>query len=337
MILLLCIRRFAWLALAILGCGLSACERCNKPVTPPVQKDEITVNPPPFNSDTAYHYIAAQLSFGTRHMNSKGHEACARFLIREAKRFADTVYVQPFEVTAHDGVKLRGTNIIASFNPQAANRVLLCSHWDSRPWADMDDSASTSPIPAANDGASGVGVLLEIARTLRAAGISIGVDIFFIDAEDYGKSGVDDSYCLGSQYWVRNPHLPAYKADFGILLDMVGAPQATFAREGYSMMYAQWVVDKVWSNAARLGYSHIFIPQTIGPITDDHRYINEIAHIPTIDIIQFDPKSPSGTFGSYWHTHDDNLNAIDKTTLQAVGKVVLYTLYRYEAEITKLK
>lgn len=319
----------------LIGIAISAmqsCDRCNQPAPPPIPKKEVIVNAPPFNSDTAYNYIANQLSFGTRQMNSKGHEACADFLIRESKRFADTVFVQKFDAVAYDGTKLKSTNIIASFNPQATTRILLCSHWDSRPWADQDDSASTEPILAANDGASGVGVLLEVARTIRHSNISIGIDVFFIDAEDYGKPGYDNSYCLGSQYWAKNPHITGYKADFGILLDMVGAPGATFAREGNSTLYASWVQDMVWRNAAKLGFSNFFIPQNVGAITDDHLYINEIIRIPTIDIIHHDPYSPSQTFGSYWHTHDDNMNAIDKTTLQAVGKVLLYTIYKYEAE-----
>lgn len=312
--------------------ALTSCDRCNAPTPPPITDKQVVVNAPPFSSDTAYHYIAQQLSFGPRHMNSKGHEACATYLINEAKRFADTVYVQKFEATGYDGAKLKSTNIIASFNPQATTRILLCSHWDSRPWADQDDSAATEPILAANDGASGVGVLLEIARAIRSTNINIGIDLFFIDAEDYGMPGYDNSYCLGSQYWAKNPHVPDYKADFGILLDMVGAPGATFAREGNSTLYASWVQDMIWQNASKLGFSNFFIPKSIGAITDDHLYINQIIGIPTVDVIHHDPTSPSQTFGHYWHTHDDNMNAIDKTTLQAVGKVLLYTIYRYEAE-----
>lgn len=330
----MCFIKTASLLLLVLMVG-----SCNQNNNTPADTSVVTtssaeVNPPAFNADTAYHYVASQLSFGPRSMNTAAHERCAEFLISEAKKFADTVYVQKFQVKAYDGVTLKGTNIIASFNPAATNRILLCSHWDSRPWADQDDSAATSPILAANDGASGVAVLLEAARAIRTSPLkNIGVDVFFIDAEDYGKTGYEDSYCLGAQYWSKTPHLSGYKADFGILLDMVGAPNAVFAREGNSAFHAGWVVDKVWANARALGYENHFSTMPVPAITDDHLYINTIIKIPTIDIIQYDPTSPSGTFGHYWHTHDDNMNAIDKNTLLAVGRTVLYTVYQYDAEI----
>lgn len=317
---------------------LASCDKCNKTQQNTTEPQKtIAVNAPVFNSDTAYHYIQAQVDFGPRHMNSKGHEACAAFLIQEAERFADTVYVQRFDAKGHDGATLKSTNIIATFNPQATSRILLCSHWDSRPWADQDDSAETAPILAANDGASGVGVLLEIARLIKTSPLkNIGVDVFFIDTEDYGKPGYENSYCLGAQHWAANPHVPGYKADFGILLDMVGAPNAVFAREGNSTFNASWVQDVVWSNAAELGYGSFFSNERIGPITDDHLYINNIIKIPTIDVIHYDPGSSSGTFGEYWHTHDDNMDMIDKSTLTAVGRTVTFTVYKYEAEQTPL-
>jgi glutaminyl-peptide cyclotransferase len=326
---------------------LSSCDKCNtgndNNVVEPVK--EIVVNAPNFNSDSAYNYIKYQLDFGTREMNSKGHEACAKYLIEEIKKFTDTVYVQKFEVKGFDGVNLKCTNIIGSINPKATTRILLSSHWDSRPWADQDTKDRDKPILSACDGASGVGTLIEIARAIQTSHLkNIGIDFFFNDAEDRGYSAsLDDiitpgnyysenSWCLGSQYWSRNPHIPGYRADFGILLDMAAAQGAVFAREGNSSFNAGWVQDKVWANAAALGYSNFFSLQQIGGITDDHLYINQIIKIPTIDIIQYDPSSPSGTFGSYWHTHADNMGVIDKTTLNAVGRTVLYTIYQYEAE-----
>lgn len=315
--------------------SLASCDKCNQPKVEDtvVETKQVVVNAPEFNSDSAYNYIQSQLDFGTREMNSKGHEACAKWLIEKSKQFADTVYFQKFDAKGFDGKILKCTNIIASINPQATSRILLTSHWDSRPWADQDTKDTDKPILAANDGASGVAVLMEISRALKSQSLkNIGIDIFFIDAEDYGQSGYEDSYCLGSQYWGRNTHLPGYKADFGILLDMVGAPNAVFAREGNSSFNAGWVLDKVWTNAEQLGYSNFFSNQQIGPITDDHVYINQLAKIPTIDIIHYDPSSPSGTFGSYWHTHADNMDAIDKITLNAVGRTLLYTVYQYETE-----
>lgn len=323
---------------------LPSCDKCNKGtdvVTPPVK--EVVVNAPIFNADSAYAYTAKQLDFGPRNPNSKGHEQCAAWLLETAKQFADTVYVQQFEPTGFDGTKLKSKNIIASFNPKAEKRILLCAHWDTRPWADQDIKDRDKPILAASDGASGVAILMEVARVLQTQKLNnVGVDVFFIDAEDYGySSGLDgivknivnteDSYCLGSQHWARTPHVPGYRADFGILLDMVGARNAVFTREGTSAFNAGWVQDKVWSNAAKLGHGAMFSNQNTGPITDDHYYINGIAKIPTVDIIQFDASTNSG-FASYWHTHNDNMDIIDKNTLEAVGKVVLYTVYQYEAE-----
>jgi hypothetical protein len=326
---------------------LSSCDKCNKgndnTIVEPVK--QIVVNAPTFNSDSAYNYTKYQLDFGTREMNSKGHEACEKYLIEEIKKFTDTVYIQKFEVKGFDGVNLKCTNIIASINPKATNRILLTSHWDSRPWADQDTKDRDKPIFSACDGASGVGTLIEIARAIKSSPLkNIGVDIFFNDAEDRGYSSSLDgivkpgdydnegSWCLGAQHWSANPHVAGYRADFGILLDMAAAKGAVFSREANSSFNASWVQDKVWANANTLGFSNYFSNQTVGAITDDHVYINSVAKIPTVDIIHIDLASKSGTFGNYWHTHDDNMNVIDKNTLNAVGKTLLYTIYQYEAE-----
>lgn len=339
------------LCLSVFICGavisLSSCDKCNKQTdTQPVDtKPAVVVNAPAFNADSAYNYTAAQLAFGTREMNSKGHEACAKYLIDEIKKYTDTVYIQKFEVAGFDGVNLKCTNIIGSINPAATTRILLCSHWDSRPWADQDTKDRNKPILSACDGASGVGTLIEIARAIKAQPLAnIGVDFFFNDAEDRGySSSLDDiikpgayvsegSWCLGSQHWSATPHVPGYRADFGILLDMAAAKGAVFAREGNSSFNAGWVQDKVWANAAALGFTNFFSNQTIGGITDDHVYINQVAKIPTVDIIHYDPASRSQTFGDYWHTHADNMDVIDKATLTAVGKTILYTVYQYDGE-----
>lgn len=329
------------LASIALFASCNSCNQSNNNTTPADDKPAVTVNAPAFNADSAYAYTQAQVDFGPRNMNSKGHEECAAWLIAKMKGIADTVHVQKFEKTMYDGVTIHGTNIIASFNPQAKTRVLLCSHWDSRPWADQDDTDRDKPILAANDGASGVGILMSVANAIKAQPTDIGVDIFFIDAEDYGYTSnlvglvkvvgdADNSFCQGSQYWAASPHVPGYKADFGILLDMAGARNAVFTREGNSSFNAGWVQDKVWANAQQLGFSN-FSNQATGPITDDHHYINQIIKIPTIDIIQFDNKTSSG-FGEYWHTHNDNMSIIDKVTLDAVGRTLLYTIYQYSAE-----
>jgi len=308
-------------------------------------KKEVVVNAPSFSSDSAYSYTQTQCDFGPRAMNSKAHDECGKWLIAKAKTLADTVYVQNFDITAFDGKVLKCTNIIASFNPKATTRILLTSHWDSRPWADQDKVDRDKPIISASDGASGCGTLMEVARAMKSKPSSIGVDIFFNDAEDYGYTGTlaglvtkksdgdaEDTYCLGAQYWSKTPHVEGYRADFGVLLDMAAGHGAVFTRDGTSTFNAGWVQDLIWSNGQQIGFSNYFSNQNTPALTDDHYYINLIAHIPTVDIIAYDGQSSSHLFPEYWHTHNDNMSVIDKNTLDAVGKTLLYTIYKYDAE-----
>lgn len=290
-------------------------------------KKAITI--PQFNADTAYQNIATQVAFGPRIPNSKGHTDCGNWLQARLKEICDTVFVQETTVIAGDKTVLPCKNLIGAINPDAKRRILLLSHWDSRPWADQEKPPSYTPIDAADDGASGVGVLLELGKVLKANKFNkdIGVDILFVDVEDYGKSEWgDDSYALGAQYWAKHPHLPNYTAEAGILLDMVGAKGAFFPQEGFSKQYASYVLKQVWQAAGEAGYSSLFSYQEGGFITDDHIPINEIRKIPTIDIINLPQGSHTG-FGSHWHTHNDNMNIIDKNTLKAVGQTLLQYLY----------
>jgi Zn-dependent M28 family amino/carboxypeptidase len=287
-----------------------------------------------FDSDSAYLYVKSQMDFGPRTPNSTAHERCKDYLVGEMKRFGATVTQQKADLKAYDGTLLRSTNIIAAFKPEAAERILLCAHWDCRPFSDQDSDPANrhKPVPGANDAASGVGVLMEVARQIGKQAPAVGVDIIFLDSEDYGTPEFyagpkdEDSWCLGTQYWAKNPHVPGYKARFGILLDMVGAPGATFFREQVSINYAANIVDKVWSKAREFGFSAYFVDSNGGAITDDHLYINKLAGIPCVDIIQYDAQSPTG-FGSYWHTTHDTMDNIDRTTLQAVGQTLLGILY----------
>jgi hypothetical protein len=282
-----------------------------------------------FNSDTAYHFVNEEVKFGPRVPNSKAHGKCAAWLEKTLKKYTKQVVVQPFTAKAFDGTVLNCKNIIASFNPKSTTRVLLCSHWDSRPFADNDPDTAMhrKPIDGANDGASGVGILLEIARQLKIQPAEIGVDILLIDGEDYGApqnagyTGSDD-WALGSQYWSRNPHVAGYTARYGILLDMVGAENAIFTMEATTMYYAPDVAQKVWNIGASIGYSDYFSTERTGGITDDHVYINQIRKIPTIDIIQHDQSTSSG-FYKNWHTMSDNMAGISKPTLMAVGQTIL--------------
>jgi len=294
----------------------------------------VVVNVPVFSADSSYKYIQQQVDFGPRVPNTKAHEDCALLLSAQLKRFGAEVIEQKADLKAFDGTILKSTNIIGSFNPQNKNRVLLITHWDSRPWADHDPNPENrkKPVMPANDGASGDGVLLEIARNLGKSNLSIGIDIVFIDAEDYGapenfrSQDTEDSWCLGTQYWAKNPHVTGYSAQYGILLDMVGASNAKFYREQASDYYAGTIVNKVWSQAKSLGFGNYFIDEKGGAITDDHIYVNKILRIPTIDIIQYDPNSDSG-FGSYWHTINDTMDNVDKNTLKAVGTTLMHVLY----------
>ena len=298
------------------------------------QTQEKTISVPTFNPDSEYEFTKKQVEFGARVPNTKAHDACAVYLSAELKRLGAEVIEQKANLNAFDGTILKSVNIIGSINPKAETRILLFSHWDSRPWADHDPLVKNrkKPVMAANDGASGVGVLLEMARLMQKSQPTIGVDILFCDSEDYGQpesvgdAGNEDSWCLGTQYWAKSPHVPAYSARFGILLDMVGGKQATFYREQASEYYAGSVVDKVWLQAKNLGFGQYFVDQKGGAITDDHIYVNKILGIPSIDIIQYDPKSGTG-FATYWHTTHDTMENVDKNTLNAVGTTLMHVIF----------
>lgn len=290
---------------------------------------------PDFNADSAYMFVDKQVAFGPRVPNTPQHIACGDYLVSELKRLGAEVHEQKVVLRAFDGTKLNARNIIGSYGLDKKDRVLLFAHWDTRPFSDHDSDPTNhhKPVLGANDAASGVGVLLEIARIIQQQSPEVGVDIVFFDAEDYGPPAFAKSepegnwWCLGSQYWSKNPHVPNYKAKYGILLDMVGAPDATFYKELYSKRYASDIVEKVWSTARQLDYGKYFISENGGGIIDDHLPVNENLRIPSIDIIHYDPNTDSG-FGSYWHTQNDDMSNIDKKTLQAVGQTVLEVIYK---------
>lgn len=324
--------------LLIAGCNLLV-TGCNQKTSTNTTDSTTTTQPakqvqvPAFNADSAYLYIEKQLAFGPRVPNSQAHKACGDWIVSTLKRFNATVTEQKPVLRAFDGTSLNARNIIGSYNPESTSRVLLCAHWDSRPWADHDSDAANQkkPVPAANDGASGVGVLLEMARQFSLSNPGVGVDIVFFDAEDYGEPQElqgehENSWALGSQYWAMNPHVPGYQARYGILLDMVGAKDAVFPQEYYSRYYAPNILRNVWSTAQRLGYDNFFVNRNVGAITDDHLYINELKRIPVIDIIDYDETREKGFF-DYWHTVNDDIQNISKETLKAVGQVVITVVY----------
>jgi glutaminyl-peptide cyclotransferase len=300
-----------------------------------VSSEEISYKETPsFNADSAYAYIQQQVDFGPRVPNTPGHAATREWLFTKFEEFGWKVTPQEFTATTHDGLQWELTNIIASYNPNASKRILLAAHWDTRRVADKDSERQEEPIPGANDGGSGVGLLLEVARTIAMVENKpeVGVDIILFDGEDDGepesKKARSQSkiwWCLGSQHWSQNKHDPSYNAYFGILVDMVGGRGARFYKEGYSVQYAKNVVDKVWRYGHHLGHSDFFIMRQSEPITDDHLFVNENANIPMINIIEY---SPDIGFGHYHHTHADDMDLIDKRTLNAVGETVLFTIYQ---------
>lgn len=320
------------ISLSIISCGNEPSKKSDETATNDIKPVELSI--PSFSSDSAYNHIEKQLSFGFRTPGSVGQKNCANWMEQQLKQYCDTVYRQSVTVKGGDGKSLPCINLIGSINPNAKRRILLLTHWDSRPWADEDDSAQTKPILAADDAASGVGVLIELSRQIQLQKISpdLGIDIFFTDVEDYGKTEWgEDSYCLGTQYWARNPHVAGYTADFGILLDMVGAKGATFPMEGISAQYAGEIQRNVYQAAHRAGYSSYFPFVQGGGITDDHKYVNELIRIPTIDIININANS-NQVFKPHWHTHDDNMNIIDRATLKAVGQTLLQVVYEASAQ-----
>ena len=306
---------------------------------------------PAFNADNAYLFCQQQCDFGPRTMNSQAHDLCEQWIIKKFQGYGMTVIPQKCELKGYDGTTLHSTNIIASYRPELTDRILLCAHWDCRPWADNDPDESNwkKPVLAANDAASGVAVMLEIARLISSVDTakttapadsslfllssSLGLDFICFDAEDYGFpqwETIDDpgnTWALGAQYWAANPHTPGYKARYGILLDMVGGQGAQFYQEIMSKHYARHIVDKVWQAAAVVGYGSSFPTAEGVHITDDHIPVNTVANIPCIDIIPYYPYCEQSSFGPTWHTLNDDMAHLDKNTLRAVGQTIIQVLF----------
>lgn len=293
------------------------------------------ISAPEFNADSAFSYVKSQTDFGPRVPNTDAQVNCAAWLMKKLKGFGADTFLQGFETVTFDKTKIRCYNIIGSYNPDCPTRIILCSHWDSRPWADNDPDPANhkTPVDGANDGASGVGVILEIARQLQAKAPQVGVDCIFFDAEDWGPGddyrGADAEkyWGLGTQYWAANPHKQNYKARYAVLLDMVGGKGARFCVERYSEMFAKGVVDKVWNAASELGHGTLFMKVSGVYVTDDHYFINTMARIPAIDIVPYTPSASYSSFGPTWHTLQDNIGNIDKNVLKAVGETLLKVIY----------
>ena len=321
------------LGLGLITLLLASCQPETAPVST-VEPNLPALPPPPlFNGDSAYAFVAKQVAFGPRVPGTPAHKACGDWMVVKLKSYGATVVEQNAMVTIYNGQQVPMRNIIASWQPEKKERILLFAHWDTRPMADQDPERRNEAIDGANDGGSGVGVLLEIARNLAEQAPQVGVDVFLTDVEDmgepHGAMGLGQeslkTWCLGTQYWMKNPHVPGYKARFGILLDMVGSKDAVFPREAYSMRYAAGIVNKVWKAAATAGHGSRFLSETRQYVgVDDHVFVNEYG-IPSIDIIAYDAATQG--FPPTWHTHDDNLANIDKESLQAVGATVAQVVW----------
>lgn len=309
------------------GCGCSGSAQSDADKQRPIKS---TVK---FNSDSAYSYVAKQVDFGPRVPGTDGHEACEQYIVSELQRHgADSIRQQRATVKAYNGDRLPINNIMASYNPETKSRILLLAHYDTRPWADGNPAAAdySDPIPGANDGASGVGVLLEIARLLGIHQPPVGVDLLFVDAEDYGQlsgfSNHDESWALGTQYWTENmPYAQDSLPRYAILLDMVGGIDAKFHREYFSNNNARDIVDRVWSVAQRSGYGHRFLNVDGGAVVDDHVFVNK-AGIPAIDIIE-SKNEVTKSFPPTWHTLEDNMDNIDRGSLKAAGQTVINVIF----------
>lgn len=296
--------------------------------------DTTALTPVKFNADSAYASVVEQCRFGARVPNSEAHAKCGDYIAARFRSYGLEVTEQKAALKAWDGNVLNARNIIAAYRPDLSERVIIAAHWESRPWADADpDSANhRKPVMAANDGASGVAVMLEVARLLENLKPNVGIDFICFDAEDYGAPyWADDQapqdgsdWCLGSQYWSRNPHKQGYTARYGILLDMVGGADAQYRYEGVSLRYAQNIMLRVWDTAQRVGAGDVFLQQEGGYAQDDHVPMNEIAGIPTIDIIPY--LEGEHTFGRTWHTVADTPDNISRETLRSVGQTLLQLL-----------
>lgn len=322
-------------AAIIVACSCASCRSTNKSTS---ESDTVALLGPVFCADSAYAFAARQCEFGERTMNSDAHDRCGEWIMAKFRQYGMAVEAQDADLKGWDGTVLHSRNIIARFRPEQTTRILLCAHWDSRPWADNDPDASNhrKPVMAANDGASGIAVMLEVARALQSdTTLKVGVDFVCFDAEDWGTpqwadvADDADSWALGAQYWAE--HLPqGYEARYGILLDMVGGEGSKFYQEAVSKQYAAEIVNKVWRTASQIGYGSFFPMQDGGMITDDHVPVNEKAGIPCIDIIPYFPDCQQSSFGPTWHTISDTMEHIDPKVLKAVGQTVIQVLYSEE-------
>lgn len=273
---------------------------------------------PTFDGKKAFQELVTQCDFGPRVPGTASHAKCRDYLVQKLRLYADDVATQNFPLALGTQGTTTGTNIIANFQPAKGRRVLLCAHWDTRPWADKDPDPKNhrKPVLGANDGASGVAVLLEIARLLATHKTRVGVDIILFDGEDAGIYENEASWARGSDAFVRRKD-PSYRPLYGILLDMIGDRDLNILQELYSLQYARPLVERIWKKAAELGISE-FIPQPGYAVIDDHLPFLRIG-IPMVDLIDFDYP--------FWHTIQDTPDKCSPASLEKVGRLVTTLLF----------
>ena len=313
-------------ALALFSSCSQQQEKTNPQPVPAAQTLPVKMDVPEFDSQKAFAYLRAQTDFGPRNPNSIGHQKCLDYIDAELSRYAENVTRQDFAHQGYGGEVLKLTNVFGSFNTTASDRILLLAHWDTRPRADeeKDPAKQKQPILGANDGASGVAVLLEIARLLKQVSPPIGVDILFVDGEDYGKSRDLDSYFLGSRHFMKVKS-ENYRPRFAVLLDMVGYKDLQIPMEENSITFAPETVELIWSTAENLGVTQ-FVNIPGEEISDDHIPLNS-GGIPTVDIIDF--QYP------FWHTTQDTPDKCSPESLEAIGKVLMHVIYSQSSAAAK--
>jgi hypothetical protein len=316
-------------AASILSIVLNSCGKTQKQgIEKPLYELQKVNDLPKFDAENAYKQIEAQVNFGPRNPGSKGHSETLNYFIGQFRKYADEVQFQSFSYPGYNGTSLQLTNVIAKFNPAAKHRIIFCAHWDTRPRAEhaKDKSKRNEPILGANDGASGCGMLLEIARLLKNKKVNYGIDLVLFDGEDYGKENDLDNFCLGAKYFAANYKIENPPA-FCVLLDLVGDKDAVFPKEVNSEKYAPEVVQMIWGIATRLN-SNVFSQAEGGAIYDDHIPLNQAGLI-TVDII--DSELVGADTGverrNYWHSEFDDMRNIGKGTLQQLGDVLTYLIY----------
>ena len=292
---------------ALVGALVAACGARGKPVTRE------------FDGTRAFGYLEQQVRFGPRIPGSAAHDSTGDWILARLRERADTVIVQDIAHPLEGGRTLRLRNFLARFRPAAAERVLYLAHWDTRPRADQSANlaAQRQPVPGANDGASGVAVLVGVADALKARPPAVGVDLLFVDGEDYGDFADSSAVLIGSR-WFAAHQPPGYPPLFAVLFDMVGDKDLLLPYEQNSQAFAPEVVDRVWKVADSIGYGNVFVQQPGSTLIDDHVALQR-AGIHAIDVVDFS----YGPGNGYWHTTDDTLDKVSAQSLQIVGDVAV--------------